>query len=119
MSQALSILFYLKKTKTDKHGLAPIFLRTTVDGRRAEMSTHRSIDPDKWNPTGQCAKGNKEDSRNLNEYLIQMKNKVHKQYNTLQSEGVVITAEMLKDSVVGKSVKQHTCLLYTSPSPRD
>ena len=42
------ILFYLKRTKLLKNGEAPIFMRITVNGERAEISTHRSIDPKLW-----------------------------------------------------------------------
>lgn len=108
MKQTLSILFYLKKAKTDNNGLAPIYLRLTVDGKRAEISVHRSIEPAKWNASGQCAKGNKEDSRNLNEYLDQVKNKVYKHSNMMSSNGSTITAETLKNSFLEIATNRHT-----------
>jgi integrase/recombinase XerD len=50
--QTFSILFWIKKNQI-KHGKAPIFARVTVDSRRAEISTHRSVSIVEWNPEAQ------------------------------------------------------------------
>ena len=46
-----SILFFIKKSKLNKKQEAPIYLRITVNGERAETSIKRRIDPAKWNPS--------------------------------------------------------------------
>ena len=43
------MLFYLKKQKNYTSGLAPVYLRITVDGQRAEVTTNRECEPEKWN----------------------------------------------------------------------
>ncbi len=43
----VSLLFYLKKSKADSEGRAMIYLRITVDGKRAELSTGRKTYPHK------------------------------------------------------------------------
>jgi len=48
MQYDLSILFFLKKGQVDKKGLIPIYLRITVNGERAEISTNRKIEVSKW-----------------------------------------------------------------------
>jgi len=40
-----SLLFYLKKPKNYLTGAAPIYLRITVDGKRAELSASRECAP--------------------------------------------------------------------------
>jgi hypothetical protein len=40
--------FYVKEEKTDNDGVAPIYLRITVNGERAEISTNRKVDPSSW-----------------------------------------------------------------------
>jgi len=47
--KSYAILFYLKRSKLNKRGEAPIFMRITIDGIRAEASINRSIDPKQWN----------------------------------------------------------------------
>jgi hypothetical protein len=44
-----SVLFYIKKAKLLKNGEAPICLRITVNGKRAEIQIKRSVEIDKWN----------------------------------------------------------------------
>ncbi len=40
--------FYVKEAKKDKNGEAPIYLRITINGERAEISTDRTINPEYW-----------------------------------------------------------------------
>ncbi|MDP2114337.1 MAG: Arm DNA-binding domain-containing protein [Bacteroidota bacterium] len=57
MQYDLSILFFLKKGQVDKKGLIAIYLRITVNGERAEISTNRKIELSKWDSVVQQAKG--------------------------------------------------------------
>jgi hypothetical protein len=65
----MNLLFYLKKRSTYKNGPVTIYLRFTVNGRRAETSTGKSCDPNRWNTQAGRAAGTKEDIRVLNAYL--------------------------------------------------
>ena len=46
-TQTFSILIWANKTKATTDGL-PLFARVTVDGRRAEISLKRKVNPDYW-----------------------------------------------------------------------
>ncbi|CAM3788245.1 site-specific integrase [Pontibacter korlensis] len=48
MSINFSLLFYLKKPKNYQTGPVPIYLRVTVAGKRAELTTSRSVEPERW-----------------------------------------------------------------------
>ncbi len=37
LDQSFSILFWLHKTKINSDGMAPIYIRITIDGKRARM----------------------------------------------------------------------------------
>jgi hypothetical protein len=69
MTNTFSLLFYIKKTKTKSDGNAPIYVRITINGKRAEFSSKRAIDPAKWNTPKGRAKGSNEQSKSLNKYL--------------------------------------------------
>ena len=56
-----SILFYIKKGKLDKKGEMPIYLRITVNGERAEITTNRKIEMQKWDSSLQRMKGRSEE----------------------------------------------------------
>lgn len=45
---SFSTPFNLKDERRDEHQKAGLFLRITVDGRRASINLGRKIDPSKW-----------------------------------------------------------------------
>ena len=49
MKNSISQLFYIKKTKIDTNQKTNIYLRITVNGKRAEFSIQRKISIEKWN----------------------------------------------------------------------
>lgn len=48
MNTKLSVLFFVKRTKTNVDGLLPIFIRVTVNGARIEFSTKRFTTSEKY-----------------------------------------------------------------------
>ena len=46
---SFSLLFYIRRTKLNKFGEAPIFMRLTVNGNRSDASVKRFIAPRLWN----------------------------------------------------------------------
>ena len=65
MNKTFGLLFYLKMSKVDTKGRAPIYLRITIEGRRAEISVKRSLLPFKWNTQAQRANGRTEPIKKL------------------------------------------------------
>lgn len=45
MNKTFNLLLFIKKNKIRSNGTAPIYLRITVDGKAAEISAKRYIDP--------------------------------------------------------------------------
>ena len=66
MSVQLSILFYIKKSKANLQGYTNIYLRITLDGKRAECSINRKIHIDLWNSRSQKALGNLPENQEIN-----------------------------------------------------
>lgn len=60
MKTNFSLLFYLKKPKNYQNGNVPIYLRITINGKRAETSTGRECEPTLWNSAAGRFKGTKE-----------------------------------------------------------
>ncbi|WP_342333147.1 phage integrase SAM-like domain and Arm DNA-binding domain-containing protein [Pedobacter sp. FW305-3-2-15-E-R2A2] len=85
-----------------------IFLRITVDGVRAEMSTSRSCEPERWNAKAGKVIGTKEDVKTLNAYLESMKAEVYAAHTLLTVDGARITADNIKCKYLGKAEKSHT-----------
>ncbi|MCF0062800.1 Arm DNA-binding domain-containing protein [Dyadobacter chenwenxiniae] len=49
MKTKISLLLYLKKPKNYLKGPVPIYLRITVESKRAEFTTGRECEPSRWN----------------------------------------------------------------------
>jgi hypothetical protein len=55
--------------KIIKNGPVPIYLRITVNGKRAETTSGREGEPAHWNSTAGRFKGTKEEIKSFNAYL--------------------------------------------------
>lgn len=99
MNANISILFYLKRVKTNNQGLAPIFQRITINGKRLDNSTGKYIDPDKWNSDTSRMRGNSEEARLLNAHLDNLKVKIFTAEKKLIASELEITIENLKNAL--------------------
>ena len=98
MNSNFAILFYPRTSKRDQNGLAPIYMRITVGGKRVEISTQRKIDPDKWNPVKNRASGTTLDIKRLNSYLDSALSKVYEKHQELLMRNLPVTALTLKNA---------------------
>ena len=108
--QTLSILFYLRRDKVNRRKEGPIYMRITVNGKRAEMTTNRYIDPEKWNNEGGFVKGTKAEYRELNEFLDLLRSKVYQSQREFLETNKPVTAFGLRNMVQGTTGTQHTIL---------
>ena len=60
MNNNISVLFYIKRTKTSVNGEVPIYMRVTVSGQRIDKSTGKFVDESKWLKSASKVKGNTE-----------------------------------------------------------
>lgn len=97
-----SILFYIKKSKATKDGLATIYLRITIDGKRAETSINRKVLVRLWNSAANSVTGNSHEAYSLNRYMSKIKNDIYNHYQKLTENGDYITAIQLRDAYLGK-----------------
>ena len=94
------ILFWLNSAKT-KEGLAPIYARITVNGRRAEISLRRQCAPENWDDRAHRIKGRNPQTTLLNNYLDAKYAKLLQCYEDLLKEDGVITAQAIKSRFLG------------------
>jgi hypothetical protein len=88
----------------------PIYLRITVNGRRAEMAIHRYIDPEHWNNETGVPRGSKNEIKQLNEYLVLMRSKAYQAQKGLNEDSKPVTSLAIRNIVQGRSEKQHKLL---------
>ncbi len=111
MKHSINILFWLLTNRISKKtGEAPIMVRITVDGKRAELSTGKKILPEKWNVNSGRMKGTSEESRIFNRHLTKMQMDIEKVFDRLEEADQYISAQTIKSIYLGKNVKQHSLL---------
>lgn len=103
MNTSVSILFYIKRAKANNLGVCPIYTRVTVNTKRFEFSTTKSINPDKWSSEGNKVKGTSEEARSINNHLDYLKNQVLEAEKKLFKKDISITSENLKNELFGLS----------------
>ncbi|MFY0624857.1 MAG: site-specific integrase [Reichenbachiella sp.] len=94
---ALSII----RSSRSKNDLLPIYLRITVNGKRAEISTKEYVQKNKWNKDKGRMIGQSEAARNLNHRLDTWEHKAKEAYNQLLRDDKRISAQVIKNKVLG------------------
>ena len=105
MKSNFHLLFYIRKQKNYKGGAMPIYMRITVNGKRADMSAGRECEPVKWNNHAGRAIGTKEEIKSLNNYLDSLQSKVRDAHQALIDANQTITTESLLNQFTGKTQK--------------
>ncbi len=109
MDNPISILFYLKRVKVNAQGLAPIFQRITINGRRLDNSTGKFVDPDKWHSEMSKMRGTSEEARSINGHLENLKSKILNVEKNLIKKDIPVNFESFKNEFIGR--KEHERLL--------
>ncbi|MGO2101433.1 MAG: site-specific integrase [Psychroflexus halocasei] len=95
--------FHILKSKLNKRGLVPIFLRLTVDGRRKEYSITRRIEPDRWNAKTEKVMGNNLDSKETNTHINNIRHKLNKIHQVLSENEERITVSKMIQELKGET----------------
>ncbi|WP_310555054.1 site-specific integrase [Flavobacterium sp.] len=106
MKTKITLHFYAKSTKTNSHGLLPIYVRLTVDGKRLEFSTKKFVEKSKWSNELSNMKGTTEEARSINSYLDLVKSKVLDIQMQLIHKNQALSIENFKNSLFGLEEKQ-------------
>ncbi|MDW3193051.1 MAG: site-specific integrase [Cytophagales bacterium] len=97
------------RSKNDK---LPVYLRITVDGKRAEISTKEYVDGEKWDKVRGRLKGNSQEAREVNGRLNTWETKVKEHYNQFLRDDKRVNAQVLKNSVLGIAERDNDFLSY-------
>lgn len=93
-----------------RNGEAPIYVRITINGQRAEFGLKRTIHPDEWNPArGRASKKTKE-AIYLNDYIEEVWSRIHEVRKQLEHEGKEVTAQEVQGRYLGRDTKRKKIL---------
>jgi site-specific recombinase XerD len=108
--QTFSLLLFIRKLRSNARGEAAIYLRITVDGKTAEISTKCYVNPQHWNPQKGRVKGNGEKARILNQSIDHLELLARQKYNELKDQGQPVTALSIKNRMLGVEEKKHSLM---------
>ncbi len=102
MQDLLSVLFYIRKKGTSDPTMATIYLRITVNGKRAEVSTMRKVPLSKWNAKANKVMGYTIEAKQTNRHLDVIKNRIYEIYqNLLNQDMEIVSAAGIRDEYIG------------------
>lgn len=101
MNRSFNLLFLAKRSKMNKNGLIPIFLRITIDGERLEISTKRHVNLHSWNADRQKVNGSTEDVKSVNAHLKTMEHQIYEVYREMIDKNYPLTVMQLKKNLLG------------------
>lgn len=105
MKTDFSIHFHLINSKINNRGLAPIYLRLTVNNKRVEYSISRRLEPKFWNSKTQRVMGTNRDSVEINNHIDNLKHKLNKIHQRLMDEDARISATSMINLLKGGGKK--------------
>ena len=111
MEQSFGLFFHLKKEKRNDDHTLMVYMRITVDGKHCEISTKRKCNPDTWNVSAGRLHGKSEAAKEFNSYLDTLQQKVFEVKRRIIEMDKELTAESIKNELLGKNNKQKHMLL--------
>ncbi|MCF2518519.1 site-specific integrase [Dyadobacter sp. CY351] len=111
LETSFGLNFFLKTPRNESpDGTRHIYMRITVNRQPRDIATKRVWHPSKWNIRAGRATGNKEDSKELNSYLDSLSAKVFQAKKALLEADKEVTADALKNMLLGKEGDKRTIL---------
>lgn len=107
----MNILFYIKKSKLLKTNEAPLFVRITINGERAEVGLKKAVIPKYWDDKYQFAKPKAQNHIEINELVEKSKKRLESIFNYLLFEETEVTSRLVIDKFLGKKFEAQKTIL--------
>lgn len=110
------VYFSIRASKKNKKGLSPIEASISYNGERLYFSTGKFAKASDWNKQKQMLKGSTQEVQLINDYLIELRNKIYEKEVELMKKGYMVTVHLLKDAIYNKveSLKDKTLMQVIS-----
>ena len=106
-----SVAFYIRRTRLNKHGESPIYIRITVNCMRADTTVKKTISPNLWDSVRGRATGKTAFGKELNLYLDAVRARITRIHRDMEMDEEYITAHKVLDRYLGRNKEErHTIL---------
>ena len=100
--KTFNVHFWLKRTVLKKDGTFPIYVRITIDGKRADLSTQQTTLEHCWCTNARRIKPKFSGAKEINKVLENIYYRLVLCYRQLSDSGVVVSAQAVKLRCLGK-----------------
>lgn len=104
-------MFYIRRDKTNKRGEAPVFMRLTINGERADASIKRFIEPHAWNSAKGKANEKCRGGKDLNLYLDAISANILRIQRDLELDKKEVSAQIILNRYLGKEQSDRHTLM--------
>ena len=104
-------MFYIRRDKTNKRGEAPVFMRLTINGERADASIKRFIEPHAWNSAKGKANEKSRGGKDLNLYLDAISANILRIQRDLELDKKEVSAQIILNRYLGKEQSDRHTLM--------
>ena len=105
------LLFYIRRDKTNKKGEAPVFMRLTINGERADASIKRFIEPHAWNSAKGKANEKCRGGKDLNLYLDAISANILQIQRDFELDKKEVSAQIILNRYLGKDQSDRHTLM--------
>ena len=105
-----AILFYINRTKIRKDGKCQLLCKVSIDAVPEQIGTHGAVDPEIWNPETGRAAGRSRNAIEVNRIIDCLTKKIKDHYKQINDNLGFVTAELVKNAVLGIAQKPLTLL---------
>ncbi|WP_084163850.1 phage integrase SAM-like domain-containing protein [Olivibacter sitiensis] len=102
------IHFVLRIPKQQKNGMATVYARITVNGRRSEISLKKKVAPKEWDDAKGRAKGKREEIVKLNSHIERVRTLIADGYHELVQQRKTVTVDAVKSLFLGEAEETMT-----------
>ena len=106
-----SLLFYIRRDKLNKRGEAPVFMRLTINGERADASIKRFIEPHAWNSAKGKANEKCRGGKDLNFYLDAISANILQIQRDFELDKKEVSAQIILNRYLGKEQSDRHTLM--------
>lgn len=104
-------MFYIRRDKTNKKGEAPVFMRLTINGERADASIKRFIEPHAWNSAKGKANEKSRGGKDLNLYLDAISANILRIQRDFELDKKEVSAQIILNRYLGKEQSDRHTLM--------
>jgi integrase/recombinase XerD len=106
-TNTFSVQFIIRLQKNNS-SIASLYVRINVNKKRLEISLKQQLNPAFWDAAGECIKGNKLLSAQIDPYIRDTRFKLTECYRQLQAAHEVVTADKIKRLFTGETISEST-----------